>query len=84
MKRRPYRQLAVGIWTLALIIAAPLASAAQERSAIGLAEIEGRSWLITPEGKPFFAHGITHMGSLRLRTDYNAVSLLNQTAIVRS
>ena len=74
MKHRSYRQFAMGIGMLALIIAAPFASAAQERPAIGLAEIEGRTWLTTPEGKPFFAHGITHMGSLRLRTDYSAAS----------
>ena len=41
---------------------------------IGLAEIEGRTWLITPEGKPFFAHGITHTTNRSLRTKYNAVS----------
>ena len=32
-------------------------TAPAEQSAIGLTEIEGRTWLITPEGKPFFAHG---------------------------
>ena len=74
MKHRPYRQLAVGIWTLTLIIAASFACAAEEQSAIGLAEIEGRTWLVTPEGKPFFAHGITHVSNRSLRADYNAVS----------
>ncbi|MEM1227903.1 MAG: endo-1,4-beta-xylanase [Planctomycetota bacterium] len=43
-------------------------------STIGLAEIEGRNWLITPEGKPFFAHGVTHTTNRTLQTNYNAVS----------
>jgi hypothetical protein len=46
----------------------------QKHSVIRLAEIEGRTWLITPDGKPFFAHGITHVTNRSLRTDYNAVS----------
>lgn len=49
-------------------------SASAERSTIGLAEIAGRTWLITPEGKPFFAHGITHTANRSLRADYTAVS----------
>ena len=74
MEHLTYHQFAVGIWTLTLIFATSFASAAQEQSAIGLAEIEGRTWLITPEGKPFFAHGITHMTNRSLRTDYSAAS----------
>ena len=49
-------------------------SAPAERSVIGLAEIEGRTWLITPEGKPFFAHGITHVRNGSLRSKYDTVS----------
>ena len=26
-------------------------------------EIDGRHWLIMPNGSPFFAHGITHAGN---------------------
>ncbi len=74
MEHLTYHQFAAGIWTFTLIIAASFTSAAQEQSVIGLAEIEGRTWLITPEGKPFFAHGITHMRNRSLRTDYSAVS----------
>ncbi len=44
------------------------------RSAIGLAEIEGRTWLITPEGQPFFAHGITHTTNRSLSHQYKAVA----------
>lgn len=29
-----------------------------------LTKIKGRDWLLTPEGKPFFAHGITHARNL--------------------
>lgn len=64
----------IAIWALALFITCPLASVAQEQSVIRLAEIEGRTWLITPEGKPFFPHGITHVTNRDLRTNYNAVS----------
>lgn len=32
---------------------------------ISLAEIDGRSWLTRPDGTPFFAHGITHVGTVR-------------------
>lgn len=64
----------IAIWVLALIITSPFTSVAQERSGIRLAEIEGRTCLITPEGKPFFAHGITHVSNRSLRTDYSAVS----------
>ena len=28
-----------------------------------LTKIKGRDWLLTPEGRPFFAHGITHAGN---------------------
>lgn len=52
----------------------PGAKVSQKRSVIRLAEIEGRTWLITPEGKPFFAHGITHVRNRSLRNKYNAVS----------
>ncbi|MEM6691967.1 MAG: hypothetical protein AAF664_21240, partial [Planctomycetota bacterium] len=61
-------------WVLALVIAAPLAAKAQEKSVIRLGEIAGRTWLITPEGKPFFAHGITHSGNRSLSSDYVALS----------
>ena len=43
------------------VVAANAQDAGPPRTrSIGLAEIEGRTWLITQEGKPFFAHGITH------------------------
>ena len=42
--------------------------------AIGLAEIEGRTWLVTPDGKPFFPHGITHATNRSLSKNYNALS----------
>ncbi|MEM6471059.1 MAG: beta-agarase [Planctomycetota bacterium] len=39
-----------------------------------LAEIDGRTWLITPQGKPFFAHGITHTTNRSLSDDYSTVA----------
>ncbi|MGC6424968.1 MAG: endo-1,4-beta-xylanase [Lentimonas sp.] len=61
-------------WALALFITSSSSAIAQERSAIRLAEINGRTWLINPEGNPFFAHGITHMSNQKLSKDYKAVS----------
>ena len=49
-------------------------TAAPTKRTIGLAEINGRTWLITPEGKPFFAHGITHTTNRSLNKNYNTVS----------
>jgi len=45
-----------------LLVAAPLAAAAQDHSYIRLQKIEGRTWLIDSAGRPFFAHGVTHIG----------------------
>ncbi|RMF91682.1 MAG: beta-agarase [Planctomycetota bacterium] len=35
---------------------------AQEKPAIRIEKINERSWLVDSEGKPFFAHGVTHIG----------------------
>lgn len=45
---------------LALIAWTPSAA---EQSAIGLSEIDGRTWLIDSSGQPFFAHGVTHLNT---------------------
>ena len=44
------------------------------KSVIHLAEIDGRSWLVNAQGKPFFAHGITHMTVPGKKVDYAAGS----------
>ncbi|MEO1617616.1 MAG: endo-1,4-beta-xylanase, partial [Planctomycetota bacterium] len=49
-------------------------SAPSKRSAIGLNEIDGRTWLVTPDGEPFFAHGITHATNRSLSSQYDALS----------
>ncbi|QDT59956.1 hypothetical protein SV7mr_24700 [Stieleria bergensis] len=36
---------------------------------IRLSKIDGRHWLIGSDGKPFFAHGITHVGNARSKHD---------------
>lgn len=46
-----------------LLLASTVASA--EPSLIKLAEIDGRTWLLDPDGQPFFAHGVTHVGGAR-------------------
>ena len=43
----------------------PLTAIADEPAAIRLQEIEGRTWLVSPNGGPFFAHGVTHVGNGR-------------------
>ncbi len=41
---------------------------------IRLSKIEGRHWLIGADGKPFFAHGITHVGNARSKHDFMDVA----------
>jgi len=41
---------------------------------ITLTEIDGRHWLVDSEGKPFFAHGITHVNNQRAGLDYDEFS----------
>ena len=41
---------------------------------IRLARIDGRHWLIGSDGKPFFAHGITHVGNARSKHDFMDVA----------
>lgn len=64
--------------TLAIMVSIYITSSfscvAESQSVIRLTEIEGRSWLITADGKPFFAHGITHVSNGELRNNYGAVS----------
>ena len=40
-----------------------------EASQITIQQINGRFWLIKPNGQPFFAHGITHSRNLE-KSDY--------------
>lgn len=42
--------------------------------AIRLSQIQRRHWLLTPEGQPFFAHGITHAGNNRAKFDFKDFS----------
>ncbi len=35
-----------------------------------LTRIEGRHWLLGPDGKPFFAHGITHVNNSHAKIDF--------------
>ena len=51
------------ILSLAVLLAAPLEGVAQDQSNIQIAKIEGRFWLVGPDGRPFFAHGVTHLSN---------------------
>ncbi len=41
---------------------------------ITLTKIEGRDWLVDSAGNPFFAHGITHVGNVRAKLNFEEVS----------
>ena len=41
---------------------------------ISLSKINGRHWLVNADGKPFFAHGITHAGTARAKYDLRKFS----------
>lgn len=41
---------------------------------IRLSKIDDRHWLIGSDGKPFFAHGITHIGNARSKHDFMDVA----------
>ena len=41
---------------------------------ISLKEIDGRSWLVKPNGQPFFAHGITHVSNKDAKLNYKKFS----------
>ena len=61
---------------LSFVYFGPLAALGQERTpqTISLTTINGRHWLIGPEGQPFFAHGITHVGNARASFDLSTIS----------
>ena len=41
---------------------------------IRLTNIDGRDWLVGPDGQPFFAHGITHVSNNRATFDFAGMS----------
>lgn len=43
---------------------------------ITLTKIEGRHWLVGPDGQPFFAHGITHVNNQRAKIDLTKIAAL--------
>ena len=57
-----------GLFTLTLT------AAEKKPQNITLTEIEGRHWLVGPDGKPFFAHGITHVSNNRAKIDLAKIS----------
>lgn len=56
----------------------PLQHAATSRQRvtknISLTKINGRHWLVNADGEPFFAHGITHVGTVRAKFDLKKFS----------
>jgi len=56
--------------TAAFAALANLCIYADNHKKITLGKIDGRHWLVSPNGKPFFAHGITHAGSRLANLDF--------------
>jgi hypothetical protein len=49
-------------------------SAINNATNIHLSKIDGRHWLVGSDGKPFFAHGITHVGNVRSKHGFVDIS----------
>jgi hypothetical protein len=73
-------KLILPILTLSALLALALTGeekkpgADKEAKSISLAEIDGRTWLVDSSGKPFFAHGITHVSNNRAKFDFAKIS----------
>ena len=73
-------KLILPILTLSALLALALTGEEKKPSAnkvaksISLAEIDGRTWLVDSSGKPFFAHGITHVSNNRAKFDFAKIS----------
>lgn len=67
-------KLAVSILTLSGLFALPLSSEDKKPRNITLTEIGGRHWLVGPDGKPFFVHGITHVSNNQAKFDFAKIS----------
>jgi hypothetical protein len=52
----------------------PLTAQDTALTPIALTKIENRHWLVNPEGKPFFAHGITHANNKQAGLDFEQFS----------
>ncbi|NNE93692.1 MAG: beta-agarase [Verrucomicrobiales bacterium] len=61
---------------LVLTCLLPIAAAGQESKTrpITLTKIDGRHWLIDSNGRPFFAHGITHVNNQKAEIDFDEIS----------
>ncbi|MBT3468999.1 MAG: hypothetical protein HN467_06715, partial [Opitutae bacterium] len=46
----------------------------RESDNFSLTNIDGRHWLLSPDGTPFFAHGITHAGNRLTNLDFQKFS----------
>lgn len=60
--------------SLLALLVATLSAQEEPSKPISLVEIDGRHWLIGQDGKPFFAHGITHVSTKRAKLDYDQFS----------
>ncbi|MEM7475359.1 MAG: beta-agarase [Planctomycetota bacterium] len=68
-----FLMLAVTV-ALSLMTSSKVAAQTSTEKNISLTKIDGRHWLVGSDGKPFFAHGITHVGNTRAKFDYQQVS----------
>jgi len=66
----------MNLFSVLTILCVAVAARIDEANArnITLTRIDGRHWLVGPDGKPFFAHGITHAGNNRKKFDFGKFS----------
>jgi len=67
-------KLTLSLLALSGLFALTLTAAEKKPQNITLTEIEGRHWLVGPNGEPFFAHGITHVSNNRAKIDFAKIS----------
>ena len=58
----------------AILLATNLTAADDKPQKITLQKLDGRTWLVDAKGKPFFAHGITHVSNNRAEFDYAKIT----------
>ena len=67
-------KLTLSILILLGLFAGPTKGDDSQPRNIALTKIEGRHWLVGPDGEPFFAHGITHVSNNRAKFDFGEIS----------
>jgi hypothetical protein len=67
-------KLTLPVLALLSLLVLPLTGDDTKPTNITLAKIDGRTWLIDAQGQPFFAHGITHIGTVKHGIAYDKIA----------